>query len=72
MEIFVKVKPKAKEEKVKKIDEAHFEVWVKKPPAKGRANKAVVKVLADYFNTSLSRINIISGFKSKEKVLQIK
>ena len=72
MEIFVKVKPKAKEEKVKKIDEAHFEVWVKEPPVKGKANKAVVKVLADYFNTSLSRINIISGFKSKVKVLQIK
>ncbi|MCX6759390.1 MAG: DUF167 domain-containing protein [Candidatus Nealsonbacteria bacterium] len=72
MKISVRVKPNAKEEKVKKINETYFEICVKEPPIKGKANKAIIRVLADYFDISPSRINIISGFKSKEKILEIK
>ncbi len=71
MKIFVKVKPKAKEEKVIKISETNLKVWVQEPPEKGRANRAVLKVLADYFGTSQSNIKIISGSTSKLKVIEI-
>lgn len=72
MKIFVKVKPKAKEEIVEKIDDANFKVSVKEPPVQGRANRAVVKALADYFNASQSNVRIISGFTSKLKTIEIK
>jgi len=71
MKIFVKVKPKAKEEKVEKIDDINFKVFVKQLPEKGRANRAVIKALADYFNTSQSNIQIISGSNSRLKIIEI-
>ena len=69
--IFVRVKPRAKEEKVEKIDEVNFKVQVTQPPEKGKANIAVVKALADYFNVSPSNVQIISGFSSKLKIIEI-
>jgi len=72
MKIFVKVKPKAKEEKVIKVNDKNFKVSVKEPSEKGRANRAVLKTLADYFVTSQSNIKIISGSTSKLKVIEIK
>ncbi len=71
MKIFVRVKPKAKEEKVDKMDDINFKVSVKQPPEKGRANAAVVKALAGYFNISQSSIRIVSGSSSKLKIIEI-
>ena len=75
MKIFVKVKAWAKEESVKKIDppageagDAHFIVAVKE----GRANWAVARALAEYFKIAPSRVELVSGFSSKEKVFEIK
>ncbi len=69
MRLFVKVKPKARKEKIEKIDEVHYCIWVKDPAEKGKANKRVIKLLADYFSVSQSRIVIVSGFKSSTKVV---
>ena len=71
MKIFVKVKPKAKEEKVEKIDDINFKVFVKQLPEKGRANRAVIKALANYFNISQSNIQISSGSASRLKIIEI-
>ena len=71
MKIFVKVKPKSREEKVMKLSDTNFKVQVKEAPEKGRANQAVLKALADYFGTSPSNIKIISGSTSKLKVIEI-
>ncbi len=71
MKIFVKVKPKAKEQKIIKISDTNFKVWVKEPPEKGRANTAVIGALAGYFNTSRANIKIISGSTSKLKIIEI-
>lgn len=71
MKIFVKVKIKAKEEKVEKIDKNHFIVWTKEPPDKGKANKAILNVLAKNLNIPVSNLEIISGFTSKNKIIKI-
>ena len=71
MKIFVKVKPKSREEKVEKIDDINFKVSVKQPPEKGRANLAVTRILADYFNVSQSNIEIVSGSNSRLKIIEI-
>jgi len=72
MKIFVKAKPLAKEEKIEKIDDDHFIVWVKEPPIKGKANEAIINVLAQYFKVNRSDIQLISGFSSKTKLFEIK
>ena len=71
MKIFVKAEPLAKEEKIEKIDEINFIVEVKEPPKKGKANRAIAKALALHFNVAPSRVNLISGFSSRQKVFEV-
>ena len=71
MKIFVKIKPNAKEEKIKKLSETNFEICVKEPPMKGRANAAVVKALAQQFGVPVSSVNIIIGHSSRQKIVEI-
>lgn len=71
MKIFILAKAKAKKEKIEKIDDINFKVSVKEPQEKGRANQAILKALADYFNTAQSNVRIISGSASKLKIVEI-
>ena len=70
MKIFLKVKPRASQAKVIKIDKKHYQVYITQSPEKGKANKQIIKLLADYFGVSLSKINIIAGKKRREKVVK--
>ena len=71
MRITVKAKPNSYEEKVEKISDAEFIVFVKEPPVKGLANKAIIHALADYFNVAQVRVRIVSGYTSRQKVVDI-
>ncbi len=53
-----------------KTDEC-YTVFVKELPEKGKANDAIAKLLAEYFNTSSSQVRLVSGASSKRKVYQI-
>lgn len=71
MKIFVKAKPSSKIENIEKIDESHYVVSVKEPPIKGKANQAIRNALAVYFKTGSARVKIISGFSSRNKIIEI-
>lgn len=71
MRIFVRVKLRAKAEKVEQIDGDHFIVSVHALPIEGRANEAVIRLLADYLDVAKSSMNIVRGFTSREKVVEI-
>ena len=46
-------------------------VKVKAPPQENKANQEVIKTLAEYFHVPKSRISIVAGFRSKQKVLEL-
>lgn len=71
MKVAVIAHPNSKNERIEKdlLDNLH--VFVKAPPLEGKANKAVISALADYFKVSKSSINLISGDKSKYKFFEI-
>lgn len=46
-------------------------VYVREPAIDGKANKAVAKLLAEYFDVPKSHVQIISGHKSKLKRFEI-
>lgn len=69
MRITVKAKPNSNENKVKKIDDLNFIVSVKDPSVQGRANRAIVKALSEYFHTL--NVRIVSGHISKNKMVEI-
>jgi hypothetical protein len=71
MKINVKAKPNSREEKVEKIDENNFVVFVKEPPEKGKANEAIRNALAVYFKTASARVKIVSGYSSRNKIIEI-
>ena len=71
MKIIVKAKPGARENKVEKVDEANYIVHIKEPPIDGRANAALIKLLAEYFDISPSLIEIVSGYMARVKVVEI-
>ena len=71
MKINVKAKPSSREEKVEKIDEQNYVVSVKEPPEKGKANEAIRNALAVYFKTGSSCVKIVSGYSSRNKIIEI-
>ncbi len=71
MKISVKVKPNAKKSGVEKIGE-EFLVSLKAPPVDGRANAELIEVLADYFGVPKSRLRIVSGGKSRKKIVELR
>ena len=72
MILIVKIKPNSKKEEIKKIDDKNFIVAVKEPPVGGKANKALVRILAKYFNISSSAVRIASGHSSKQKIVEVR
>jgi len=70
MKIQVKVKPNSKTEELSREGNS-FIAKVKEPPKEGRANQAVIKLLAEHFGVSQSQVNILSGFRSRNKVVEV-
>jgi hypothetical protein len=70
VKIRVKVTPNSKSEGVSREGDI-FLVRVKEPPKEGKANRAVIKLLAGYFEVSRGQISIISGFSSRNKTIEI-
>lgn len=70
MKVQVKVKPNSKTEELVQEGDS-FIARVKEPPKEGKANQAVIKLLANHFGISLSQVRITSGFNSRNKVIEI-
>jgi uncharacterized protein (TIGR00251 family) len=71
MLIKVKVFPGSKKERILRKSEDSFEVNVKGKPEKGLANRGVTMILSAYFKIPESRVRLIKGFKSRNKVFKI-
>lgn len=46
-------------------------VYVRDPALEGKANKAVVELLAEYYDVPKTRVTILKGHTSKYKVVNI-
>ncbi|QEK38300.1 DUF167 domain-containing protein [Candidatus Cytomitobacter indipagum] len=69
--IKIKVTPKAKSSRIKK-DKDLYKVYVTEPAKNGKANKAVIELIAKQFGVSKSNVIIKSGLTSREKIILIK
>lgn len=48
-----------------------FKVYVNAPPVDGKANKAIIEILAEHFKVRKSNVKIVKGEKSREKIIEI-
>ena len=71
MRIFVSARPGAGVEKVEDLGDGKYKVWVREPAQKGSANKAIILALSQHLAVSRSRINILSGHTSRNKIVDI-
>jgi uncharacterized protein len=71
MLIRVYVKANAREASVVKVSENHFEARVDEPAVGGRANKRLLEILAEHFKVPKSRITILKGAKTSDKIVQV-
>lgn len=71
MKVTAIVHPNSKRERIEKdlLDNLH--IYVNQPPLEGKANKATISTLADYFKTNKANVKLISGAKSKYKLFEI-
>lgn len=71
MLIRVFVTPNARVASVAEVGENSFEVKVDERAEGGRANKRLLEVLSNYFNVPKSKISIVSGAKSRDKIVEV-
>ncbi|MFA5270321.1 MAG: DUF167 domain-containing protein [Patescibacteria group bacterium] len=70
MKINVRVIPKAKQNRVEKTAEG-FRVRVTAAPTDGKANEAVIKLLADHLGVAKSKLRVVRGVTSRDKVIEL-
>jgi len=70
VKIAVRVKPRSRVEEVSREGDSYV-VRVKEPPVEGRANRAVLRLLASHLGVPESRLRIVSGFSSRNKVIEV-
>ena len=70
MKIGVRVIPNSKKNEIKK-EETWLKVCLTATAHEGKANKALIGMLAGFFQVSKSRIRILKGFKSKNKIVEV-
>jgi len=71
MRIYLEVVSRSSQNKIEKIAEVEYKVWVSAVPEKGEANKAVIKFLAKHFGVSKSQVEIVSGKTARVKIVDI-
>lgn len=72
MRLSVIAHPNSKKPRIEKDLLETVHVYVREPPLEGKANKAVIEALADYFCVKKSAVTFVSGTKSKLKHFDIK
>ena len=71
MKIKVRVAPRSSRDEVVKTGDDYV-VRVRAQPREGRANEAVIKLLADYFGVTRSSVRITSGLSGRNKIIEIR
>lgn len=66
----IKVIPKSGRSELKKVGNS-LKAWLKSTPSDGQANEELVRILADKLDIRKSDVKIVSGFSSRNKVVDI-
>jgi len=68
MTITCKIIPRAKQNKIISQGD-NLKIYLTAPAKEGRANKALIKMLADYFAVAKNRVQILRGEKGRDKIV---
>lgn len=71
MKVSIVAHPNSKRPKVEKDLLETLHVYVSQPPLEGKANRAVIEALSEYFKVKRNCVKLLSGEKSKIKLFEI-
>ncbi len=72
MKIPIKVLPRSsKNEVIGEMSDKTLKVKLTAPPIDGAANQALINLLSDEYNVPKSKIKIVRGLTSKNKLIEI-
>ena len=72
MKISAKIKPNSRHrEEAVANDDGSLTIYIKAPAIEGRANLAAVKLVAKYYGVASSRVKLVRGAASRNKVFEI-
>ncbi len=66
----VRATPKAAAERIA-VTDGQVRVWVTAPPDKGKANKAVIALVAEALGVPKSAVTLVRGEAAREKMLRV-
>lgn len=72
LEIRLHVQPRAKRSEISGVHNGALKVKVTAPPVDDAANRAIIEFFSTFLGISRSSLQIISGLKSRDKILRIK
>ena len=67
----VRVKTGTSQEKLELRGNREALIWIQEKPVEGKANEAVIRILARHFGVKKRAVVIKAGLKSKEKLIEI-
>jgi uncharacterized protein (TIGR00251 family) len=70
--ISVTVKPNARSAAIAQVSEVELRVAIREPARDGKANLALVDLLARYFDVPKSSVTIVRGHASRKKIIEMR
>jgi uncharacterized protein (TIGR00251 family) len=67
----IRVQPRSQKHDIIQIGTDSYRVRVAAPPSKGKANKEVIRIIADHFRLPVSSVQIVRGSTTRDKVVAI-
>ncbi len=67
----VRIQPRASKNEIIRMENGGLKIRLMAPPVDGAANEALVRFLADKLSVPKSRVEIISGHTSRDKIVRI-
>ena len=64
--------PRAKHNEITGVSNGFLQVRTTSPPADGKANKAVAKMIANYLQVPVSRVELLRGAARRNKQFLVK
>lgn len=71
MRLTVRVTPRARQRRLEQAADGTWRASVPEPPEDGRANAAVIELLADHFDVPKRSLRIVRGHTGRQKVIEM-
>jgi uncharacterized protein (TIGR00251 family) len=70
--LYVRVQPRASRNEILDVRDARLRLRTTAPPTDGKANEAVIRLLAEHLGIAPSRISILRGSSRRDKQLRVR